>query len=208
MRAQCVQSVLSSAKADAVISILSVGEALLPAPCRSVGAFTFPPRVFCFPPAAREVPHSSTACQLKYSMSSRALLHSNGLTRKALSPCMRAAQVIHFGVEGAALIGAAVMHTYSTPSQIPDAIAAPPPAHAMLSQAHPPGAVAKTLVGAISTVQCFLPPVCSPVRAFILPHWAGHLHPAFIEFFGSILHHFLSQQDGAGVCRAVLAAAV
>ena len=42
VRAQCVQSVLSRANADAVIGALSAAEALLPAPCGTVRALTFP----------------------------------------------------------------------------------------------------------------------------------------------------------------------
>ena len=72
------------------------------------------------------------------------------------------------------------MHiTYGTPAQAPDAIAPVPSAHVVLSQAHPPGAVAKTLVAAISTVQCFLPPFCSPVRPFTLPPLGWPFVPCF-----------------------------
>ena len=97
------------------------------------------------------------------------------------------------------------MHiTHGTLAQAPDAIAPVPSAHVMLSQAHPPGAVAKTLVAAISTVQCLLPPFCSPVRAFTLPHWAGRLYPAFIE----VLEHPASHHKPAEVYGAVLGAAI
>lgn len=60
VRAQCLQSVLSGAGADAVIGALSVAEALLPSPCGSVRAFTFrhlAAHGVLLSTAAREVPH-------------------------------------------------------------------------------------------------------------------------------------------------------
>ena len=74
MRAQCVQSVLSSANADAVIGALSAAEALLPAPCGSVRAFAFPLTVeSCFLPAAHEPLHFLVALQLAISANGIAL---------------------------------------------------------------------------------------------------------------------------------------